>query len=128
MDSKTYWNIDSGDGNSLSAGIQLEVEARKIAQRRANERGESVYLYEVGNGDGESEVESEEIRPEEIRPLKDPVTLEYMPMQHRGSHRAAGNWGVYPHNGAVREEMSRENAELMAATDGDGYDHIVEEP
>ena len=60
----TYWNIDSGDGNELSAGIRLESEARKIAQRMANEHGESVYLYEVGNGDGESEVESEEIEPE----------------------------------------------------------------
>jgi hypothetical protein len=59
----TYWNIDSDDGNELSAGIQLEIEARKIAQRLANERGESVYLYEVGNGDGESEFESEEIAP-----------------------------------------------------------------
>jgi len=60
----SYWNIDSGDGNELSAGIQLESEARKIAQRQANERGESVYLYEVGSGDGESPAESEEISPE----------------------------------------------------------------
>jgi len=60
----TYWNIDSGDGNELTAGIQLESEARKIAQRMANERGESVYLYEVGAGDGESEADSEEIEPE----------------------------------------------------------------
>lgn len=59
----TYWNIDSGDGNSLSEGIQLEHVARRIAQRMAKERGEPVYLYEVGNGDGESEIESEEITP-----------------------------------------------------------------
>lgn len=58
-----YWNIDSGDGNSLTEGLQLECEARRIAQRMANERGESVYLYEVGIGDGESEVDSEEIWP-----------------------------------------------------------------
>ena len=60
----SYWNIDSGDGNALTEGMQSEVEARRAAQRMANERGESVYLYEVGPGDGESEVDSEEIEPE----------------------------------------------------------------
>ena len=60
----TYWNIDSADGNSLSEGIQSEVEARRIAQSTANRLGQSVYLYEVGNGDGDSEVESEEFSPE----------------------------------------------------------------
>lgn len=61
-----YWNIDSGDGNSLTEGIQLEIEARRIARRMANERGESVYLYEVGNESGESEVGYEEIEPEPV--------------------------------------------------------------
>lgn len=28
--------------------------------------------------------------------------IEYMPEQHRESHRTAGNDGRYPHNGAVR--------------------------
>lgn len=58
----TYWNIDSGDGNELTAGISSELVARRTAQQMANERGEPVYLYEVG--DGESEVASEEISPE----------------------------------------------------------------
>lgn len=62
----SHYNIDSADGNSLSQGIQLEVEARRIAQRTANRLGESVYLYEVGNGDGESEAESEEIEPQPV--------------------------------------------------------------
>lgn len=62
---KTYWNIDSENGNSLSEGIQSESEARRFAQNAANELGESVYLYEVGDGDGESEVDAEEITPEE---------------------------------------------------------------
>jgi hypothetical protein len=60
----SHWNIDSADGNELSAGIQSEIEARRIAQSTANRLGQSVYLYEVGNGDGESEVESEEIEPQ----------------------------------------------------------------
>lgn len=60
----SYYNIDSADGNAITQGIQSEVEARRAARRMANERGESVYLYEVGGGDGESEVDSEEIEPE----------------------------------------------------------------
>lgn len=60
----TYWNIDSVDGNSLTQGIQSEIEARRIAQSTANRLSQSVYLYEVGAGDGESETDSEEIAPE----------------------------------------------------------------
>jgi len=54
------WNIDSVHGNELSAGIQLEVVARRIAQETANRLGESVYLYEVG-----SDEKPEEFTPEE---------------------------------------------------------------
>ena len=66
----TYWNIDSEHGNSITQGIQSEIEARRIAQSTANSLGESVYLYEVGNGDGESEVDSEEIKPEATLPVE----------------------------------------------------------
>ncbi len=69
--SNTYWNLDDGNGNSLFEGMN-EVEARRAAQRIANERGESVWLYEVGNtnperagsGEPDTEIESEEIAPE----------------------------------------------------------------
>ncbi len=33
---------------------------------------------------------------------KDTVLVEHMPEQHRSSHEAAGNRGMYPHNGAMR--------------------------
>jgi hypothetical protein len=61
----TYYAIDDGDGNELTSGLQPHI-ARKIAQRLANERGESVYLYEVGGYDPETEEgpDSEEIVPE----------------------------------------------------------------
>jgi hypothetical protein len=55
----------------------------------------------------------------------DLVVLERMPDQHRGSHRAAGNWGRYPGNGAERTVVSREWAEQAVEEDEDGYDHIV---
>lgn len=196
----TYWNIDSMHGNSLSQGIQFEEQARRIAQETANRLGESVYLYEVGAGDGESEVESEEIKPEAAEPESadvqraakhigateldgdrwahyaqetrtwwvvttdelaklceyldnddeeisrdayshwcagvagkemprgwspegDYVIVETMPEQHRASHEAAGNWGSYPSNGAVRQVMLRADAESVC--EDDDYNHII---
>ncbi len=59
------------------------------------------------------------------RDLSDLVVIEHMPDHHRASHRAAGNWGVYPHNGAERRVVDRVTAEEMA--EGDEYDHIVED-
>jgi hypothetical protein len=55
----------------------------------------------------------------------DGVTVETMPDYLRGSHRAASSWGMYPHNGAVREHVSLEEAEEIVASDPDGYAHIV---
>jgi len=57
---------------------------------------------------------------------EDLVTIETMPDHLRSSHRAARNWGTYPHNGAERSEVTREEAEEIIAADEDGYDHIVE--
>lgn len=53
------------------------------------------------------------------------VVLESMPDQHRSSHRAAGNFGVFPHNGSYRYVMPRDEAEEVVESDADGYDHIV---
>jgi hypothetical protein len=49
----------------------------------------------------------------------DMVRVEVMPEQHRASHEAAGNRGIYPHNGAYRLNVSRECADLIVATDGE---------
>lgn len=54
------------------------------------------------------------------------VLLEEMPAQHRASHRAAGNWGRYPGNGAVRRWCARDEAQLAIAGDPDKYAKIVE--
>lgn len=59
--------------------------------------------------------------------MKTSVTLaivEVMPEHLRASHRAAGNWGRYPHNGAEHRAMSAEEAEYC---EGDEYDHVVGE-
>lgn len=55
----------------------------------------------------------------------DLVLLETMPDQHRASHRAARNWGTYPHNGAERAVVSLARARETVEADPDRYDHIV---
>ncbi len=57
--------------------------------------------------------------------LIDLVCLETMPEQHRSSHRAAGNWGQYPRNGAERRWVASSEADEIVAADEDGYDNIV---
>jgi hypothetical protein len=54
------------------------------------------------------------------------VIVETMPEHLRSSHRAAGNWGSYPVNGATRERLDLDEAEEIVEADEDGYDHIVE--
>lgn len=64
MNSTTY-AIDDGDGNEITAGLQGH-NARQVAQRLANERGEPVYLYKAGDrhAAGDDAMESEEFTPE----------------------------------------------------------------
>jgi len=57
----TNYGIDDGDGNQITIGLP-EHTARATAQRMANERGETLYLYAVGAG--EEGAESEAIEPE----------------------------------------------------------------
>lgn len=49
------FSINDGHSNALSAGIQTETEARNIAARTADERGESVWLSGPGI-EGEEEI------------------------------------------------------------------------
>lgn len=44
----------------------------------------------------------------------DAVEIEWMPEHLRESHRAAGNSGRYPHNGALRLRVTPECAALIA--------------
>ena len=70
---------------------------------------------------GEEDIESFPISPDDL------VTIETMPEYLRASHRAAGNWGEYPHNGATRRLVHRDEADEIVAADADEYDHIVDE-
>jgi hypothetical protein len=53
------------------------------------------------------------------------VTVETMPDWLRDSHRAAGNWGQYPSNGAVRQRVEIGEAEELVESDDDGYNKII---
>ena len=52
----TNYSIDDGFGNALTTGLSEHV-AESTAQKIANERGESVWLY------GEGEAEMKEVEP-----------------------------------------------------------------
>ncbi len=58
------YGLDTGTGDAVTTGLQ-EHEARRVAQRIANERGETLYLYALAEGDGEAG-ESEAIVPRSI--------------------------------------------------------------
>lgn len=53
------------------------------------------------------------------------VTVETMPDHLIASHQAARNFGAYPHNGAERAEMTRDEADDVIASDEAGYAHEV---
>lgn len=67
------------------------------------------------------------VRCEYVAPADtgDWVTLEVMPDHLRGSHRAAGGFGSYPHNGSLRLRVYRECADEIVAEDRDGYSRLV---
>ncbi len=52
------------------------------------------------------------------------LVVEVMPEWLKASHKAARNWGVYPHNGAQRYQCDEMTAEYL--TEDDEYNHIVE--
>lgn len=54
--------IDDGHGNQITAGIEDYTEALATATRMATDRGEPVYLHEMGDED------SEDSKPERIAP------------------------------------------------------------
>jgi hypothetical protein len=59
----TTYAIDTGDGFQLCAGLPGHLVGRE-AGKRADQLGESVYLY--AEGQGEDDVESVEVEPSEI--------------------------------------------------------------
>jgi hypothetical protein len=56
----TTYAIDTGDGHQLCAGLPGHL-ADSVARQRADQRGESVYLY--AEGQDEDDVQSVEIKP-----------------------------------------------------------------
>ena len=44
----SYYGIDDGNGNQVSTGL-TERDAYRVAQQSANDRGEPMFVYEVGS-------------------------------------------------------------------------------
>jgi hypothetical protein len=59
------------------------------------------------------------VRCEHTGAADDLVTVEWMPEDRRVSHTAAGNRGVYPHNGAIRLRVTHACAAAICAEAGD---------
>lgn len=57
----TNYSIDTMHGNEICAGIRNIGEAQEVAQRHANQRNESVWIYgdDIGGNDGGVEVKPE---------------------------------------------------------------------
>lgn len=53
-------------------------------------------------------------------PMSETVVVEFMPREYRASHEAAGNLGVYPHNGARRVRCEVSCADRLAHVWVDG--------
>ncbi len=56
-----------------------------------------------------------------VGPLSQMVVIEYMPPYLRESHRAAGNPGIWPHNGSIRVAVERSCANMLLAGEPDHY-------
>lgn len=52
-------------------------------------------------------------------PIEEMVVVEYMPEHLRATHEAAGNPGVYPHNGSIRVAVYHGCAEMIVEDDPD---------
>jgi len=55
-------------------------------------------------------------------PADELVTVEFMPPYLRASHRAAGDWGSYPANGAWRLRVTPECADMLDDDDDEDED------
>ena len=56
----------------------------------------------------------------------DMSVIEWMPNHLRDSHRAAGNRGLYPHNGSQRLILSPECAEAYLESEGEEWFTIID--
>jgi hypothetical protein len=59
-------------------------------------------------------------------PLSETVRVEYMPEHLRASHRAAGNSGAYPQNGATRKYVHPDCLALLLKSEGDEWVKVLE--
>lgn len=120
----TYW--DAGDWLS-PAGTSAYLD--RISGPEDIERVAAEEVEEARNGG--ALIRQEDTEAYLRRLIEGKVLVETMPDHLRASHRAAGNWGVYPHNGAVRRYVDEDEAEEIVEADsvendGDGYDRVVE--
>jgi len=110
----------ASDGKALYYHAPLDVGPRPVFVKRVFKNGK----LRVSGGEISFTADADHLDRFYYRgPIR--VVLEWMPAQYRESHRAAGNFGSYPDNGASRAVVSRDDAETVVAADDDGYARIV---
>lgn len=81
-------------------------------------------IARIAGGSTYSEAEGAADEILRLADLRHYVLVETMPVALRASHEAAGGAGVYPHNGAERVLMHRDDAEALVESDG-GWSRII---
>lgn len=124
----TIYTVVTGDGNELCSGVS-EYEIERVAQAWADRLAETVYYSSGADLDPEDDDDiGTAVEPRTMRcqcgeytgercawigSPTETVVVEYMPEHLRASHEAAGNRGVYPHNGAARIRCERSCADRI---------------
>jgi hypothetical protein len=113
---ETGWDVVELDGTGPYLADDGEIIAPTHAPKRFLDAQEVTELLARGR------CECGEVLGESCRwegPEAEMVTVEYMPEYLRASHIAAGNRGVWPHNGSLRLRCSPECATLICEGEGD---------
>lgn len=115
LDGKWYLRTQDdagGDDDCNDAGFDSRAAAVEAAEAFAEENNEA-------DDDEDSDAYIERKRAEER--VEGYILIERMPDHLRESHRKAGNWGDYPHNGAERVLVHRD----CAPDADDEYDRVI---
>lgn len=123
------YRIDTGHADEIAVGFETEEAALARAQEVADELLEPVYVSLDEAGSEDVKVRPTKVRCacgevtgvlcESVLPRSESVILEWMPPQHRESHKAAGNSGRHPHNGASHLRVDPDCAARIIAEDGE---------
>lgn len=120
IDTKTIATILTTLGFEVADAPEFVEDVARLVE--AGDREGLIARIAGGASYGEAAETADEIL--RLADLRHYVLVETIPASDRVSHEAAGNAGVYPHNGARRVLMHRVDAEEFVEGDG-GWSRII---